>query len=94
MTPRKSPEGLTFKEFLRSYFWRLFALFMQASFTAIASGAIVGVVWWKATLMAGVMGLAMVGKFVFKTIAKTGKINRKDLDVALALASDDLDTTR
>lgn len=96
MAKRKTSGGkdsITFKEFISGYLFRLVALFLQASFTAIASGAIVGVAWWKSVLMAGIMGLAVVGKFVFKNIALTGKISRKDLDTALALAANDLDKT-
>ena len=89
--PSGGTDSLTLREFTSGYLLRLVALFLQASFTAIASGAIVGVTWWKAVLMAGIMGLAVVGKFVFKNIALTGKISRKDLDTALALAANDLD---
>lgn len=85
-------DNLTLREFISNYMLRLVALFLQASFAAIASGAIIGIVWWKAVLMAGFMGLAAVGKFVFKNMAQTGKIKRRDLDVALALASNDIDS--
>lgn len=84
-------DKLTLREFMSNYFLRLVALFMQFSFASVAGGAIIGVVWWKAMGMAGFMGLATVGKFVFKNMAKTGRISRRDLDVALALASEDLD---
>lgn len=84
-------ETLSLKSFIGNYFLRLVALFLQFSFAAVAGGAIIGVTWWKAMAMAGIMGLATVGKFVFRTMAKTGKIRRIDLDAALALASDDLD---
>lgn len=96
-TPPDIPEhlpgdNLTLREFVSSYSLRLVALFLQASFAAIASGAIIGVAWYKAIAMAGFMGLATVGKFVFRNMARTGKISRRDLDVALALASSDVDT--
>lgn len=90
---KSAAEFISFKEFVSNYLLRLLAVFLQFSFAAIAGGAIVGVVWWKAVLMAGVMGLATVGKFVFKNMAKTGKITKKDLDAALALAADDLENS-
>lgn len=90
--PEQLPgDNLTLKEFISNYSLRLVALFLQAAFAAIASGAIIGVAWYKAIAMAGLMGLAGVGKFVFKNMARTGKISRRDLDVALALASSDVD---
>lgn len=94
-TDKKKPavKAITLKEFLSNYFLRLLAVFLQFSFAAIAGGAVVGVDWWKSVIMAGVMGLATVGKFVFKNMAKTGKITRSDLDAALALASDDLENS-
>lgn len=94
-TKKKTPavKAVTLGEFVSNYLLRLLAVFLQFSFAAIAGGAIVGVPWWKATLMAGVMGLATVGKFVFKNMAKTGKITKKDLDAALAFAADDLENS-
>lgn len=91
--PRKKKpavKAITLKEFTSNYLLRLLAVFLQFSFAAIAGGAIVGVTWWKAVIMAGVMGIATVGKFVFQNMAKTGKITKADLDAALALAADDL----
>lgn len=93
---KKKPaqKAVTLKEFVSNYLLRLLAVFLQFSFAAVAGGAIVGVSWWKATVMAGFMGLATVGKFVFRNMAKTGKITKSDLDAALALAADDVDTSR
>ena len=95
MSAKRKPavEAITLKEFFSNYALRLLAVFLQFSFAAIAGGAIVGVEWWKAMLMAGVMGLATVGKFVFRNMAKTGKITRKDLDAALALAAEDVENS-
>lgn len=91
VVPTPVSDVLTLRAFIGNYLLRLVALFLQFAFAAIAGGAIIGVTWWKAVCMAGLMGLATVGKFVFRNMAKTGKIRRSDLDVALALASDDLD---
>lgn len=95
MATRKKPavKAITLREFFSSYFLRLVAVFLQFSFAAIAGGAVVGVDWWRAVIMAGIMGLATVGKFIFRNMAKTGKITKKDLDAALALASDDLENS-
>lgn len=92
---KKKPavKAITLREFVSNYLLRLLAIFLQFSFAAIAGGAIVDVVWWKSMLMAGIMGIATVGKFVFKNMAQTGKITRKDLDAALALAADDVENS-
>lgn len=84
------PYKLTRRQFIVSRSIRAVFLFSAFSMAPVVGGILLQVPLWKALIMAGLAGLGVAWTFLAANAAKTGRITRRDIDVALSLAANDL----
>lgn len=90
VVPWADPSTMTTAQFIISRGIRVTALFAAFAFIPVSAGILMQVPVWKACVMAGLAGFSIACTFLLTNIAKTGRVTRRDIDVALAMAANDL----